>query len=480
MQHTQYKLTNTEHVQGWWAHPPRGACSFRAESSGQEGGNTVSFYVRGRKLPLAAFVADIPTGSVVLVAVADTATDSKKNVSIAVDALKLVGGTDGDLSKVSFRTPYALIGLKGQSERCATTLAESTRGRSEKAVATWKSDLTCVKPKCPISYLQPENSGDCIWSSLSTEPYIWQDLSLGFDGLPGYTGWKRPASLLAGLFTLAYPSLSGPREGIYEVLAGQQKSFKLLCTGSPFQLEVRTSSLPSVETVVVAKPCKMLDTNPATVYQDGRWRVLKKSLQTAPWASRPSNDSLCLWDPTDNSTSCNPYPYFSELELTWQPHHCSVIRWACLSPCALHTCAPALRVVFLGDSNFEYQHKLFSFRAPLQWDVKWVSLKDGLAVVYAKAYEELREALMGATDAAIIFNIGLHEVDKYCGNTWKSWRYNHNISQDIDCIANYRVQLARLVHMAHKLNPRGLNAFMTTYAAWSKWGNWGFLFGGAL
>ena len=76
----------------------------------------------------------------------------------------------------------------------------------------------------------------------------------------------------------------------------------------------------------------------------------------------------------------------------------------------------------------------------------------------------------------LIFNAGLHDVDKYCKNSWTQWRKDYNVPPDWnygDCLESYKHHFKILVDFIGQY-PAELKIFRTTNAGWMRWGNFGF------
>jgi hypothetical protein len=137
----------------------------------------------------------------------------------------------------------------------------------------------------------------------------------------------------------------------------------------------------------------------------------------------------------------------------------------------------SLHVIFIGDSNFRLQQNMFDRFFGQKLKTTRVTTEGGLVVTLPNIQKRLQELAVAATatDYFVIFNAGLHDLDRFCQKSWRKHRAPliHNVSDDdFSCVQLYRESLTELV-TAVAAFPARLRVWQTTTAGWPKWGNYG-------
>jgi hypothetical protein len=145
----------------------------------------------------------------------------------------------------------------------------------------------------------------------------------------------------------------------------------------------------------------------------------------------------------------------------------------------------SLHVVFIGDSNFRLQQDMFDRFFGQKLKTTRITTEGGLFVTVPNIHKRLQELAVAATESTetsatgtdyfVIFNAGLHDLDKFCQKVWRKHRAPliHNVSDsDFSCVQLYRESLTELV-TAVAAFPARLRVWQTTTAGWPKWGNYG-------
>jgi hypothetical protein len=135
----------------------------------------------------------------------------------------------------------------------------------------------------------------------------------------------------------------------------------------------------------------------------------------------------------------------------------------------------SLHVVFIGDSNFRLQGIMFDRFFGQSLETTRISTEGGLVVTLPNIKERLKELAAEPKDYFVIFNAGLHDIDKFCQKGFRNYRAPliHNVSDaDFSCLRYYRESLTELV-AAVAAFPARLRVWQTTTAGWPKWGNVG-------
>lgn len=145
----------------------------------------------------------------------------------------------------------------------------------------------------------------------------------------------------------------------------------------------------------------------------------------------------------------------------------------------------SLHVIFIGDSNFRLQQDMFDRFFGHKLKTTRITTEGGLVVTLPNIHKRLKELAVAATESTgtsatatdyfVIFNAGLHDLDKFCQKMWRKYRAPliHNVSDvDFSCVQLYRESLTELV-TAVAAFPARLRVWQTTTAGWPKWGNYG-------
>jgi hypothetical protein len=132
-------------------------------------------------------------------------------------------------------------------------------------------------------------------------------------------------------------------------------------------------------------------------------------------------------------------------------------------------------VLFIGDSNLLLQQIMFREFFGNSLETTRISTEGGLVVTLPNITKRLKQLALEPQDYFVIFNAGLHDINKFCQKDWRHYRAPliHNVSDaDFSCLRYYRESLTELV-AAVAAFPARLRVWQTTTAAWPKWGNFG-------
>jgi hypothetical protein len=145
----------------------------------------------------------------------------------------------------------------------------------------------------------------------------------------------------------------------------------------------------------------------------------------------------------------------------------------------------SLHVIFIGDSNFRLQQTMFDRFFGQKLKTTRITTEGGLVVTLPNIQKRLQDLAVAATESTatsaigtdyfVIFNAGLHDLDKFCQKSWRKHRAPliHNVSDDdFSCVQLYRESLTKLVTAVANF-PARLRVWQTTTAGWPKWGNYG-------
>jgi hypothetical protein len=135
-------------------------------------------------------------------------------------------------------------------------------------------------------------------------------------------------------------------------------------------------------------------------------------------------------------------------------------------------------VIFIGDSNMLKQYDMFHQFFGKGLETTRITTNGGILATLANIQEQLKQLAEEEPekDYFVIFNSGLHDIDKFCHHEmWRTTRAPliHNISDDdFSCLQLYRESLLELVTTVAAF-PARVRVWQTTTAGWPKWGNYG-------
>ena len=184
-----------------------------------------------------------------------------------------------------------------------------------------------------------------------------------------------------------------------------------------------------------------------------------------------------------NSNEINSNLPLLGLKFQFRPYSCTL---GSLQK-TMQTCTSLVTIwdiVFVGDSTMGLQVESFIRQRHNNnmlnaWRLHQIDTNSGLRVRLDEISEKLSSirSRYPNSNMAILFNAGLHDIDKYCGasENWIAWRKTMFGKDDIlDCVDEYGKLMMKLKDIMQALSPKPLIVFRSTTAAWQKWGNWGF------
>ena len=242
----------------------------------------------------------------------------------------------------------------------------------------------------------------------------------------------------------------------------------------------------------------LIETSTNSALASGRWVVRKMNMQDTYVASQSSSSQEATVERYQMGETSLGF------DVEYLPTSCSLMpARAVKDPWTLDSCRErsrkynsdkndtntvsnrSLHVIFIGDSNFRLQQAIFDRFFGQKLKTTRISTEGGLVVTLPeirKRLQELELAAMESTgtsatgiDYFVIFNAGLHDIDKFCQKMWRKHRAPliHNVSDiDFSCVQLYRESLTELV-TAVAAFPASLRVWQTTTAGWPKWGNYG-------
>uniref|UniRef100_A0A7S2K0F5 Uncharacterized protein n=1 Tax=Leptocylindrus danicus TaxID=163516 RepID=A0A7S2K0F5_9STRA len=157
----------------------------------------------------------------------------------------------------------------------------------------------------------------------------------------------------------------------------------------------------------------------------------------------------------------------------------------CLADASVTTGTP-IRLILIGDSVTNALRSMLIDEFSVDdssglIQIELLITSGGLAITLEQTLEALEKLRIDHQNDQfiIIFNAGLHELDKYCKASWAHWRSDHDVPPDWkygDCLENYKHYFKVLVEFITQY-PAELKIFRTTNAGWMRWGNFGFAWG---
>eukprot|EP00590_Aulacoseira_subarctica_P005378 CAMPEP_0172417734 /NCGR_PEP_ID=MMETSP1064-20121228/4240_1 /TAXON_ID=202472 /ORGANISM="Aulacoseira subarctica , Strain CCAP 1002/5" /LENGTH=540 /DNA_ID=CAMNT_0013156229 /DNA_START=303 /DNA_END=1924 /DNA_ORIENTATION=- len=223
-----------------------------------------------------------------------------------------------------------------------------------------------------------------------------------------------------------------------------------------------------------------------------RWRVYDKNSHSLPKSRTPNSKVVSLEGYQHGFNSLG-------IKMDYLPATCSVIRQhelmnstsgehildACLNASTvLGAGHKTFRLIFVGDSVMDLQHVQM-------WQDMMCGMKNfvnvhtlirthgGIKMTIDNVKREMNSLLTSGKNAGekriVIFNTGLHDLDKLCAHQW-AWerKLRMNITDDnFSCVEMYRKNFQELVNFIGSYDA-SVKIFRTTTAGWHKYGNYGF------
>jgi hypothetical protein len=235
----------------------------------------------------------------------------------------------------------------------------------------------------------------------------------------------------------------------------------------------------------------LTETSTHSALASGRWVVRKMNMQDTYVANQSSTSQEATLERYQiGETSLG-------FDMEYIPTSCSLMpARAAKDPRTLDSCRKrsqetntnsnrSLHILFIGDSNFRMQQDMFDRFFGQKLKTTRISTEGGLVVTLPEIQKSLQELALKATDSTgtsaagtdyfVIFNAGLHDIDKFCQKIWRKYRAPliHSVSDvDFSCVQLYRESLTELV-TAVAAFPARLRVWQSTSAGWPKWGNYG-------
>jgi hypothetical protein len=253
------------------------------------------------------------------------------------------------------------------------------------------------------------------------------------------------------------------------------------------------SSSPTKTKLPFCNQSMLTETSTSSALGLGRWVVRKTNMDT-PYV----NESLlpaAVENYNAGDTSLG-------MDLEYVPNTCSLISAeAALNPKTLKRCHEngkkerhhnnnnithngrnsanrPWHVIFIGDSNFLLQHDMFEQFFGQGLEITRITTSGGIVATLANIQEQLQQLASEKPkkDYFVIFNAGLHDIDKFCHHEmWRKFRaplIDNVADDDFSCLQLYRESLGELVSVVAAF-PARLRVWQTTTAGWPKWGNYG-------
>jgi len=133
-------------------------------------------------------------------------------------------------------------------------------------------------------------------------------------------------------------------------------------------------------------------------------------------------------------------------------------------------------VIFIGDSNFRIQEETFRKQFGHVISSELISTSGGIIPMLPAVKERLQELKNDKNDRDyfVLFNTGLHDIDKLCVKHRSAERQQYITIPDVNfsCFAAYHRAVEDFVDVINDF-PATLRVWETTTAGWPKWGLYG-------
>lgn len=272
-----------------------------------------------------------------------------------------------------------------------------------------------------------------------------------------------------------FPLQSGQEEPPYE---------GYLLPGFPLTVMIQQAESPN--TVLIhgggpqCQPQDIAETSPLSSYNKARWKVMTKA--NAPgYIPKSTGISKNGYLRNVNSIGIQmDYEYISKCHLV--PSDILFTRQTVQNP--FQQCGKNIHILFIGDSVMRVQKQRFDEMVEHLPNVQttYVTLYGGYLRVKRMTDTfsvQMDDFIRRAADDSkiILFNTGLHDIHRLCGNEWKDDRYDYLDKELLDsgtfsCTQQYRTLLREFALIVQSI-PADLRIFQSTTAAWPKYGNFG-------
>lgn len=255
-----------------------------------------------------------------------------------------------------------------------------------------------------------------------------------------------------------------------------------LLPGFPLQISVQDSSHENqnVDSKALCTLNHLTETSPYTAVTKARWKVTSKS--NGPGYTSGTLDSPMSkagYKHNVNSLGIHmDYEYVSHCTLL--PRSAFAKRLGNNHPFA--QCGKNIQVIFIGDSVMRVQKDMFEGMANHlpNIHVTYIDLYGGYRRVdklgpNIQVHLDDIQRRVPNDAKVILFNTGLHDIHRLCGDEWRNDRYEYLEKEKLEsgrfsCTQEYRLLLQDFTTLIQNV-PADLKIFQSTTAAWPKYGN---------
>ena len=255
-----------------------------------------------------------------------------------------------------------------------------------------------------------------------------------------------------------------------------------LLPGFPLQVLVEDSAIQkesSAEKLSLCTADELLETSANNAVSKARWRVKRKS--NAP------NHIVT----SERITKSGYLRNFNSLGIHMEYEYvsgCSLLTKADFQPGSnhpVHMCGEKkINVIFIGDSVMRVQKEMFDQMVGKMPNIQssFVSLHGGyrrvknLEPTFQIKLDDIQRRTKDQIKV-VLFNTGLHDIHRLCGDEWKDDRYEYLDKEMLDagsfsCTDEYKSVIEDFGSLMRDFDA-DLKVFQTTSAAWPKYGNFG-------
>mmetsp|Transcript_29728 Transcript_29728/g.85530 ORF Transcript_29728/g.85530 Transcript_29728/m.85530 type:complete len:523 (+) Transcript_29728:88-1656(+) len=256
-----------------------------------------------------------------------------------------------------------------------------------------------------------------------------------------------------------------------------------LLPGFPLQVTIEKDDggmRPVSDSAPLCTSDQLTETSPDSAAKKARWKVTSKS--SAP-NHTPTSTMITEAGYLRNVNSLGvtmDYQYLSGCKLIPE----SLFARSSGNSHPFAKCHESVHIIFVGDSVVRVQSEMFK-----KWTEHLPNIKSSYITLYGgyrrvnaidetfiPHLEDIKRRAAGDRKV-ILFNSGLHDVHRLCGNEWKDDRREYLDTGTLDsghfsCIAEYRALMEDFASVINGFEA-DLKVFQSTTAAWPKWGNYG-------
>ena len=265
-----------------------------------------------------------------------------------------------------------------------------------------------------------------------------------------------------------------------------------LLMGFPLTTTVVFEDRGKSEEQALCKFEDLVETSPMTAIEKARWKITGRVNEREYWSKTMNSSLVSTFGYTINVNSLGinmEYRYVNDcllleestLDTNRHDKQPAILNSRCSGP------PKKVHIVYIGDSVLRVQkdmlQKFLKGIPKDQVELTFLSLHGGyrknqvMGPANVEGFLKELETKAKSEEVVLLFNTGLHDIHRLCGDEFKKERPSYLDKDRLDsgsfaCVDEYRALFKDFVDLVKKF-PAALKVFQTTTAAWPKYGNYG-------